>query len=243
MSWVNVGIAAAGMMAKYKADKDAQGRSESLRNSMQTYQLSKAGQTEQAINQLMTKQTPDARAAELQGIEKSSEASMQGTVDAARAASPVLQVAGTNTSGDYQKANQAAATRVADKTNRAIQQLGTMGAPGEQGVASGLRFGRAAGNVDANNMAIANVGDAYMRDINNVRPDPMLSLVGDAAIAYGSAGAGSAAAAPAAAGGDAAAFEGGAWLGGDGGAASAAAKSTAASRAAAMRTALSKWGR
>jgi hypothetical protein len=59
-----------------------------------------------------------------------------------------------------------------------------MGAPGEQGVASGIRFGRTAGNVDANNIAIGNVGDAYMRDINNVKPNPLLSLAGDAGHGY-----------------------------------------------------------
>lgn len=225
------------------ANKQAQDRQGSLQQAMQNYQMSKARQNEAATNQLITQQTPQARAAELANIEKSRETSMQGTVDAARAASPVVPVAGTNTSADYQQASQAAATRVADKTKRAIQQLGTMGAPGEQGVASGLRFGRAAGNVDANNQAIANVGDGYMRDINNVRPDPMLSLIGDAGMAVGTGMMfAPAAAAPAAAGGDAAAFEGGAWLGGDGGAASTAAARSAATRAAAMRGAFARWG-
>jgi hypothetical protein len=68
---------------------------------------------------------------------------MTGTVDQARAASPVTAPAGA--SADYQKASTAAADTVAARTKRAIEQLGTMGAPGEAGIASGLRFGRAAG--------------------------------------------------------------------------------------------------
>jgi hypothetical protein len=237
-------VIAASMLAKYMANKQAQDRQGSLQQAMQNYQLSKAKQNEQATNQLLTQQTPQARSDELSNIEKSRETSMQGTVDAARAASPVVPVAGTNTSPDYQQASQAAATRVADKTKRAIQQLGTMGAPGEQGVASGLRFGRAAGNVDANNMAIANVGDGYMRDINNVRPDPTLSLIGDAGMAAGTGMMfAPALGAEAAAGGTAAAGYGGAGDVAVSPAAEAAASRTAAARAAAMRGAFARWGR
>jgi hypothetical protein len=257
MSWVNVGVVAAGMLAKYKADKDAENRQSSLRGGMEQYQRGKAQQNEAAINQLMSKQTAPARAAELASIDASREASMRGAVDQARAASPVTQVAGTNTSPDYQQASQAASTRVADRTAKAIQQLGLMGAPGEQGVASGIRFGRTAGNVDANNIAIGNVGDAYMRDINNVKPNPWLNMAGDAAIAYGTGGmfAPAAGAAGATSAADAAAFEGGAHLGGGAstmaegtagpmwGFGSAAGGSSAAARAAAMRGALAAYGR
>lgn len=244
MSWVAVGVTAAGMLAKYKANKDAENRQSSLRGTMEQYQRGKAQQNEAAINQLMSKQTAPARAAELANIDASREASMRGAVDQARAASPVTQVAGTNTSPDFQQASQAASTRVADKTAKAIQQLGMMGAPGEQGVASGIRFGRTAGNVDANNIAIGNVGDAYMRDINNVKPNPLLSLAGDAGMAIGGGmmfapAAGSAAMVPAA---DAAAYEGGALYNT---AATSAAPTfgSAASRAAAMRGAMAAWGR
>jgi hypothetical protein len=71
---------------------------ESLRGGMEQYQRGKAQENEAAINQLMSKQTAPARAAELANIDASREASMRGAVDQARAASPVTQVAGTNTS-------------------------------------------------------------------------------------------------------------------------------------------------
>jgi hypothetical protein len=74
---------------------------------------------------------------------------------------------------------------VAARTKKAIEQLGLMGAPGEQGIASGIRFGRAAGDVDAGNAAIANVGAGYMRDISNVRPNPWLSMAGDIGMGVG----------------------------------------------------------
>lgn len=237
-------VIAGSLGAKYLANKQAQDRSSSLQQAMQNYQMSKARQNEQAINQLMSQQTAPQRAAELQKIDESRVASMQGSVDQARAASPVTQVAGTNTSPDYQKASQAASTRVADKTAKAIQQLGMMGAPGEQGVTSGIRFGRTAGNVDANNIAIGNVGDAFMRDINNVKPNPLLSLAGDAGMAIGGGmmfapAAGSGAMVPAA---DAAAYEGGA-LYNTAGTGATPMFGSAASRAAAMRGAMSAWSR
>lgn len=183
--WPALLVLAGSMLAKHMANKQAVNRQNSLQQAMQSYQVSKARGNEQAINQMLGQQTADARAKELQGITTSREGTMQSTVDAARAASPVTQVAGTNTSPDYQKASEAAATRVSDKTKRAIQQLAVMGAPGEQGVASGIRFGRTAGKVDAGNAAIANVGEGYMRDINNVRPNPYLTLIGDAGMAVG----------------------------------------------------------
>lgn len=178
-------VIAASMLAQHMATSDAQDRQKGLQRSMQAYQRSKAQQTEQAINQLVDKQTPDARAKELQDIDTSRQASMQGTVDQARAASPVTAAAGTNTSADYQKASGAAADTIANRTKRAIQQLGLMGAPGEQGVASSIRFGRAAGSVDAGNQAISNVGRGYMTDIDNVQPDPFLMLASKAGMGVG----------------------------------------------------------
>lgn len=191
----------AGMMAKHYANSEASDRSKELQKAMETYQRMRAQQNEAAINNLVDQQTPQKRAADLQQTEASRVASMQGTVDAARAASPVAPAAGTNTSTDYQSASTAAADTVASRTKRAIQQLALMGAPGEQSLASGIRFGRAAGNVDAGNAAIANVGTGYMRDIDNVRPDPFLSLLGDVGIAYGGAGIGGVSGAAAGAGG------------------------------------------
>lgn len=184
-----------GMLAKYAATADSQQRQAKLQQAMRSYQLQQAAGNEQAIHGLMDQQTPAAREAELQNIQGSRAASMQGTVDAARAASPISTVAGASSSPDYQKASAAAADTVATRTKRAIQQLSVMGAPGEQGLQYGLRFGRAAGKVDAGNTAIGNVGNAYVNAIKNTVPDPMLSMAGDGLMAYGSSGASSGSAA------------------------------------------------
>lgn len=190
--WPALLVIAASMFAKHMANQQAQNRSSSLQQAMETYQRTKAQQNEGAINQLVSQQTPDARAKELQDINASRSATMNQTVDQARAASPIQPVAGTNTSPDYQQAAAAAADRVSTRTANAIKNLSTMGAPGEQAISSGVRFGRAAGNVDAGNAAIGNVGAGYMRDINNVRPNPMLSMLGDVGMAVGGGMAGSA---------------------------------------------------
>lgn len=176
-----------GAITKYAANADAQNRQAKLQQAMRAYQLQQAGGNERAIQGLLDQQTPAARGAELQGIQASRATSMQGAVDAARAASPVTAVAGTNTSQDYQKASAAAADTVADRTKRAIQQMSIMGAPGEQGMKFGMRFGRAAGDVDAGNAAIGNVGNAYMNSIRNTVPNPALSMAGDGLMAYGGA--------------------------------------------------------
>lgn len=177
-----------GALTKYASTMDAQRRQGKLQEAMRAYQMRQAAANEQAIGGLIGQQTPEARGAELQTIQGSRASSMQGAVDAARSASPVTTVAGAASSQDYQKASAAAADTVANRTKRAIQQLSVMGAPGEQGMQAGMRFGRAAGKVDAGNMAIGNVGNAYLNAIKNTVPDPALSMVGEGLMAAGSSG-------------------------------------------------------
>jgi hypothetical protein len=178
-----------GLLAKYAATADAQKRQAKLQEAMRAYQLQQAAGNESAIRGLMDQQSTAARGAELQNIQGSRATSMQAGVDAVRSAAPTSVVAGAAASPDYQKASAAAADTVANRTKRAIQQMSIMGAPGEQAQQFGLRFGRAAGKVDAGNTAIGNVGNAYMNAIRNTVPDPMLSLAGDGLMAYGSSGA------------------------------------------------------
>lgn len=172
-----------GMLAKYAATADAQKRQAKLQDAMRAYQQNQAAANEQAIGALVNQQTPAARGAELQNIQGSRANSMQAGVDAARSAAPATVVAGASASPDYQKASAVAADTVANRTKRAIQQMSIMGAPGEQAQQFGLRFGRAAGSVDAGNTAIGNVGNAYLNAIKNTVPDPMLSMAGDGAMA------------------------------------------------------------
>jgi hypothetical protein len=192
-----IAVLLAGLAAKHFANSEASDRANELQRAMETYQRARAQQNEAAIGKLVDAQTPEKRATDLAQTAASREQTMQSTIDAAHAASPVQAPAGASTGSDYQRASSAAADTVAARTKRAIEQLGIMGAPGEQALTSGIRYGRAAGNVDAGNNAIANVGSGYMRDINNVQPDPFLSLLGDVGIAYGGGTLGTAASAAA----------------------------------------------
>lgn len=175
-----------GALMKYGASAQATQRQEHLRQAMLAYQRSQAQGNQAAIGDLTAKQAPDARQAELQGIQASRVGSATQAVNNVQSAAPTNVVAGA--SPDYQKAQAVAADTVANRTKRAIQQMSVMGAPGEAGLASGIRFGRAAGKVDAGNQAISNVGNAFLSSMGNTVPNPTLSMGGDALMAYGSAG-------------------------------------------------------
>lgn len=189
---------AAGAGLKYVADRGASKRRESIRRSMESYQRLKARENEAAVEQLIAKQTPDARGAELAEVTAGREKSMGDSVGAAQAFD-APGIAG-NLPAEYKAAQEAEAGRIAERTRRAIEQLATMGAPSEQQQKFGIRFGRSAGTVDAANRAADYVGRSYMSDIENVRPNALMSILGDAGMSAGSsmllAGAGKAPAAP-----------------------------------------------
>jgi hypothetical protein len=176
-------IIAASALLKHQADRQALRRQESIRRSMEAYQRARARETEAATEELLKKQTPQARAEELKKLTGERESSLRETV--AATAPPASRIAGA-VSQDYERAQEAQANTVAERTRRAIEQLAAMGAPGEQRLKFGTRFGRAAGQVDAANRASENVGNAFLRDIEGVRPNPWMSLAGEVGMGVGS---------------------------------------------------------
>jgi hypothetical protein len=108
---------------------------------------------------------------------------MQDTVKATQA-TEAEPLAG-KLSNDYRAADARSADTVAARTKRAIEQLSTMGAPGEQGQRFNIRFGRAAGNVDAANRASNYVGNAAMTDMSNVQPNPFIGLLSQVGMGVG----------------------------------------------------------
>lgn len=176
-------IIAAAAALKFLNNSGAQDRQESLQKAMQTYQRSRAQDNELQAQKFAQTNTPDARAKELADIQAARGTSLQDTVNAARATA-VPDIAG-KLSPDYQQAKQVSADTVSARIKRAIEQLAVMGAPGEQQVKGGIRYGRAAGNVDANNMAMANVGRGYSTDISNVRPNPFVDMLSQIGMGYG----------------------------------------------------------
>lgn len=183
-------IIAASALMKHMANEEAAERREGYRRDMEAYQRLRAKDTERATEQLLHKQTPEAREGELKTITADREGSLRDTVGAAQAFN-APQIAG-KLGADYQATQEASALKVAERTRRAIEQLATMGAPQEQAEAFNKRFGRAAGEVDANNRAAENVGRGYMSDISNVQADPLTSMLGDIGMSVGASMAGDA---------------------------------------------------
>lgn len=241
MDPISLLIIAGSAFLQYQANQDAQDRQESMRRAMEAYQRSRSAETEAATNELLTKQTPKARGQEMQDLTADRAQSIRDTVGAAQAfdAAPV---AGKR-SADY----EATAAREADtrsaKLKRAIEQISTMGAPGEQEQKFGLRLGRAAGTVDAANRASANVRQGYLNDINGVRPDPGLMLASQIGMGVGTGMAMRGAGAPVdyeAAGYGAG--EAGMSSGGGGAVLGGSSAATAAARRAALSRSFSLWG-
>lgn len=177
-----------GALLSYAADRDAEKRRERLMNAMGAYKQGQAAIGRGATDALLAQQTPEARASELSKVTAGRAKSLTDSVAAAQTSNSA-PLAG-KLSPDYQRSQEAAANTVAERTRRAIEQLSKMGAPGEQGLAQGIRFGRAASVVDSSNSAIGNVGNAYMGAIRNTVADPALKLAGSGMMAYGGATAG-----------------------------------------------------
>ncbi len=189
--WPQLLVLAASAFLKYQNDKAADNRRKSFANAMEAFQRGKAKQTEEATEGLLKKQTPEARGTELADLTGARERSLRDTVGAAQAFD--APVAAGKQSGDFARTQEAQAQSVSERTKRAIEQLARMGAPGEQQRAHQLRFGRAAGVVDASNSASENVGRRYMTDISNVRANPFLNLVSQIGMGWALGGAGGAA--------------------------------------------------
>jgi len=191
--WPQLLILAASAFLKYQNEKQADNRRRSFQSAMEALQREKSKEGVAATEELLTKQTPKARGDELSQLTTDREQSLRQTVGAAQA----FDAPGTTgkLSEDYRGGAAENANRIAERTRRAIEQLSAMGAPGEQRQKHQLRFGKAAGTVDASNRAIDSIGRGYMTDIGNVKPNPFVNLLADVGMGYATAGAGGAAAA------------------------------------------------
>jgi hypothetical protein len=177
-------ILAASAALKYANETDAQKRQEKLLAAMRDYQNMKSRSALAATEDMLAKQTPEARSSELAQVTAGREQSLRDTVGAAQAFDAAPS-AGKH-SGDFQAAQEKEASTVAERTRRAIEQLAAMGAPGEQKFQHQLRFSKAAGAVDAANSASDNVGRAYRTSIAGTRPDAFADMLSSVGMAVGS---------------------------------------------------------
>jgi hypothetical protein len=176
-------ILAASAAVKRINEQDALRRKQKLANAMADYQRSKSAESMGATEELIKKQTPEARATELADLTLDREKSLRDTVGAAQASD--AQAAAGKQSSDFSAAQEREANTRSQRLKRAIEQLAITGAPGEQALKSSQRFGRAAGVVDAANRASDYVGRNYLTDIDNTVPNPGWQLLGDVGMAVG----------------------------------------------------------
>jgi hypothetical protein len=177
-------ILGASALLKHQNDRAAQKRQQQIAGAMEAFQRKKSGESMAATEALLAKQTPEARGAELADVTGAREQSLRDTVGAAQAFDAPASAG--KQSGDFRAAQEKEAASIAERTRRAITQLAAMGAPGEQKQAHQLRFGKAAGDVDAANLASDAVGNRYMQDINNVKPNPMIDMISQVGMGVGS---------------------------------------------------------
>jgi hypothetical protein len=182
--WPALLVLAASAFLKYQNDKAALERQQRFANAMEAFQRKKSSESMAATEELVKKQTPEARSTELADLTGAREQSLRDTVGAAQAFDQP-GIAG-KISSDYRAAEERKAATVAERTRKAIEQLAAMGAPGEQQLQHQLRFGRAAGVVDASNAASEAVGRRYGTDINNVRANPFVDLLSQVGMGVGS---------------------------------------------------------
>lgn len=176
--WPAIALMVAGAAIKHHNNQEAYNQQNRYRQALENYERQKSQQAMAATQTYIDQQTPQKRAEELHTLQDTRATSLGDSVNAASSAAQRPVLAG-NVSADYGHAQDAAATRIDERTRRAIEQLSKMGAPGEQQLEQGIRFGRAAGKVDATNSSAANVGRGYSMDMGNVRPNANADLVGN----------------------------------------------------------------
>lgn len=179
-------ILLAAMAAKRINDSQAEKRQRQMLDAMKAYGLDQSRKSQGAIEGVLAQQTPDKRSAEMADSVALRASSMNDTVNAAKKSDVIALNAKPN--ADYQKSQVSAADTVAERSRKAIADLSVMNAPGDVSLNTGIRFGRAAGTVEAANRAIGRFGRATMSDINGVHPNPWVDMMAQAGMAYGSQG-------------------------------------------------------
>jgi hypothetical protein len=166
---IPIALALGGALLGGKAERDADKRRRQIADTLEAYTMGRARESRLASEGLVNTMTPELRQQDVAAKEEANRASMQSTVDAARSAYVPQPLAG-KVSDEYRGAGERAAASTAERTRRAIEQLSQAGAPGDTGHDFGIRFGRAAGDVDAARDASQYVGGAYARDVASVMP-------------------------------------------------------------------------
>lgn len=173
--WLALGSAA----LSESSNRDVSDRQQKIIEAMRQYQVGKAQQGQKAISTYLDTITPEKRIAEKNAATGELAQGLRQSVDATKAYETPQNFAG-KVSEAYKNRATADTAATSDRISRAMQQLAVIGTPQEQQLSQGIRFGRAATDVDAANSAIRGVTPAYMGAISRVRPNPWDSFFSQA---------------------------------------------------------------
>lgn len=152
------------------SNRDVASRQKRIIDAMQQYQVGKAGKGREGITKYLDTITPQARVAEKNAATAELEKGLGESVAATKAYETPSNFSG-KVSDQYTNRVASNAAANTDKIGRIMKQLAVIGTPQEQQLSQGIRFGRAATDVDAANSAIRGVTPAYMGAISRVRPN------------------------------------------------------------------------
>jgi hypothetical protein len=185
---ITIALIAGGTALQGYAQNKAQKKQESLADQMALFQSKKAGEGRESIERFLKGVTPEARRAEAEGVRTELERGLGESVGTASAFEKPENFAG-KISPEYAAVRATGQGRTDERLKRAMAQLSAINTPGQQALAESMRYGRSAGDVDAANAASQNVGRSYLQAIDQVRPDPFLTMVGQIMSGVGASGA------------------------------------------------------
>lgn len=165
--WLALGSAA----VSESSNRDVADRQKKIIEAMRQYQVGKATQGRKAISDYLDTVTPEARIAGKNAATSELEQGLKQSVDATKSYETPSNFSG-KVSDSYKTRLASDTAATGDRISRAMKQLAIIGTPAEQQQSQGIRFGRAATDVDAANSAIRGVSPAYMGAISRVRPNP-----------------------------------------------------------------------
>jgi hypothetical protein len=184
--WIPLIVAAAGMAAKAKQDRDVRKTQEGLSNQMADLNARRAKKSTDVIEQFLSKQAPEARQAETRDIREELTGGLRSSVDEVRRFEQPETISG-RVSSDYGRIRAAGAGAAEQRVSDAISRLAVIGSPYERGTREALRYGEAGTEVDASNRYINNMTGAYQNAIGGVRTNDFNRLAADLTGAAGMA--------------------------------------------------------
>jgi hypothetical protein len=175
MGWPQVLMAVGSYLLNSAAQGSAQRKQDNLAQQMRQFDLTKTKASTDAINKFLDSAKPEARAQDMAQGKADTTANLNDAIGTSQAYLKPSNFQGKVTSSYADRAGSDAAS-AGQRIKAAIDQLSTINAPHRQNFDQSLRYGLAAGDVDAANSGMRDVNQAFQTDMSNVRPDPFLSL-------------------------------------------------------------------